>query len=137
MTTAGLTFHHLGLAVRDDTAARGFLRAIGYKESEKIFDPMQCVYLRFCTHEYQPAVEIVQPGESPSPIDRILEKNGEIIYHVCFETENIFATLASIENNGFRCIPISPRKPAVLFGGRYVSFYRILGYGVIELLEKN
>jgi hypothetical protein len=30
---------------------------------------------------------------------------------------------------------LSPPQPAVLFGGRKVSFYSVAGFGVIEILE--
>jgi hypothetical protein len=34
-------------------------------------------------------------------------------------------------------VPVSPPTPALLFGGREVSFYTISGIGLIELLRAN
>jgi hypothetical protein len=31
---------------------------------------------------------------------------------------------------------VSPPKPAILFGGRHVSFYMIIGIGQIEIIEE-
>jgi hypothetical protein len=135
---ADLTFHHLGLAVRQDAEALAMLAALGYAAGERIFDPQQNVYVRLCTAPAHPAVEIVQPGaEGKSPVDGMISKYNELIYHTCYETPDLAKTLESIARAGLRCMVLSDRKPAVLFGGRHVSFYRIPGWGIIELLERN
>lgn len=133
-----LTFNHLGLAVRQDKAAIEMLEALGYDIGERIHDPLQNVYVRLCASATQPAVEIVQPGtEEKSPVDAIISKYNELIYHVCYETPDLDKTLETIGQAGLRCMTLSERKPAVLFGGRHVSFYKIFGWGIIELLERN
>lgn len=135
---ADLAFHHLGLAVRQDAEALRMLSALGYSAGERIFDPQQNVYVRLCTSPAHPAVEIVQPGEAgKSPVDSIISKYNELVYHTCYETPDLAKTLESIEKAGLRCMVLSERKPAVLFGGRHVSFYRIPGWGIVELLERN
>ncbi|HYD19239.1 MAG TPA: VOC family protein [Patescibacteria group bacterium] len=138
MTLTGLTFHHLGLAVKDDAAALTMLEALGYTPQERIYDPAQNVHLRLCLSATQPTVEIVQPGpEGKSPVDGIIAKYNELIYHNCYETPDLAATLAQLGELGLRALPLGERKPAILFGGRHVSFYRIMGFGIIELLERN
>ncbi len=133
-----LSFHHMGLAVKNDNEALVMLQALGYSIGDRIYDPLQNVYLRLCTSVNQPAVEIVQPGDNgKSPVDLILSKYNELIYHTCYETLDLCATLETIEQIGMRCILLSDRKPSVLFGGRHVSFYKICGWGIIEFLEKN
>lgn len=135
---SGLTFHHHGLAVKNDADALAMLRALGYAIPERLFEPAQNVYVRLCTAKDQPAVEIVQPGdEGKTPLDNILNKHGELIYHTCYETPDLAATLAEIEKAGLRCMQLVERRPAKLFGGRHVSFYRIIGWGTLELLERN
>jgi methylmalonyl-CoA/ethylmalonyl-CoA epimerase len=135
MSLTGLKFHHMGLAVRQDEDALVMLKAMGYEAGEKIFDPLQNVYVRLCTSPRHPTLEIIQPGEGKSPVDALISKYNEIIYHVCYETDDLDKTLADIEAAGLRCLPVAERKPAMLFGGRHVSFYRVVGYGIIELLE--
>lgn len=133
-----LTFNHYGLAVKQDKEALTMLEALGYATGERIHDKLQNVYVRLCTAPGQPTIEIVQPGdEGKSPVDSIISKYNELIYHACYETPDLGKTLASIEAAGLRCMTLSERKPAVLFGGRHVSFYRILGWGILELLERN
>jgi methylmalonyl-CoA/ethylmalonyl-CoA epimerase len=135
---AGLAFHHMGLAVRDDAAALTTLGALGYAPGERVLDPLQNVYVRLCTAPDKPTVEIVQPGpEDRSPIDGILSRYNEMIYHTCYETLDLEGDLASLGALGLKLQTLAPRRPAVLFGGRHVSFYRIQGFGIIELLEAS
>lgn len=133
-----LSFHHYGLAVKKDDEALKMLEALGYEPQTRIHDPAQNVYVRLCIAPGQPTIEIVQPGdEGKSPIDGIISKFGEMIYHSCYETPDLAQTLETIESAGLRCLPLGERKPAVLFGGRHVSFYKIFGWGILELLERN
>jgi hypothetical protein len=133
-----LTFNHFGLAVKQDKEALMMLEALGYTSGERIHDPLQNVYVRLCTAPDRPTIEIVQPGdEGKSPLDSIISKYNELIYHTCYETPNLAKTLEAIEAAGLRCMTLSERKPAVLFGGRHVSFYKIFGWGILELLERN
>jgi len=87
-------------------------------------------------HESHPAVEIIWPGNEGGPIDKLVQRNSAgIIYHVCYETENLDAILATFSEANLRVVCISPPTPAPLFGGRPVSFYNVVGIGLIEILQ--
>jgi len=132
-----LKFNHIGVAVRQDKDALAMLESLGYSIGDRIYDPLQNVYLRLCTALEHPSVEVVLPGdEGKSPVDSIISKYNELIYHTCYETPDLVKTLECIEKAGLRCMALSERKPAVLFDGRHVSFYKIFGWGIIELLER-
>ncbi len=126
----------MGLALRKEGETLKFLNGLGYTPSEKIYDPEQKVNLRICEQKNFPAIELVtaQDGED-GPLTGILKKHTELIYHTCFETQDLDKTLEAMESDGLRILPVSPAKPAILFGGRKVSFYTIMGYGLIEILE--
>jgi hypothetical protein len=131
-----LTFNHFGWAIGNDTDALVFLKALGYSVGERSHDPIQNVLVRLCKSPIHPTVELVQPpGKHKSPIDSILSHHGEMIYHTCYETPDLEATLIAMKAIGLRCIPLTKRQPAILFDGRYVSFYKIKGWGIVELLE--
>jgi hypothetical protein len=49
--------------------------------------------------------------------------------------ESTDVSIAALRSKGLRVIPISEKKPAVLFGGRMVSFYNVAGIGLIEIVE--
>jgi len=135
---ADLKFNHIALSVRQDNDALLMLEFLGYSIGDRIYDPLQNVYMRLCTAPECPSVEVILPGDQgKSPIDLIISKYDELIYHTCYETRDLAKTLDCIEKTGLRCMPLSERKPAVLFGGRHVSFYKIVGWGIIELLESR
>jgi methylmalonyl-CoA/ethylmalonyl-CoA epimerase len=135
--TPHLKFHHLGLAVPSPDDARAFLAALGYNFGEPVFDPLQKVNLQICTHATEPAVELIWPGETPGgPLDAILRRGkGAVIYHICYSTDNLAAALESFETAGIYIKCVSAPQPAVLFGGRPVSFYQAVGMGLVEIVE--
>lgn len=65
----------------------------------------------------------------------MLAQQPQLVYHLCFRSDNLVATLASLKAEGQRVMVVSPPKPAVLFGGRPVSFHMVRGFGLIEILE--
>jgi catechol 2,3-dioxygenase-like lactoylglutathione lyase family enzyme len=136
MDNSFLEFHHFGLAVRRRDEAERFLRALGYRIGETIYDPGQNVRLALCDHDDQPAVEIISPGKGSGPIDALVERQATgIIYHVCYETRNLAGALAALEHDGLKAVCVSTRRPAPLFMSRLVSFYNVIGIGLIEILE--
>jgi Glyoxalase/Bleomycin resistance protein/Dioxygenase superfamily len=135
MTNPHLKFHHWGLAVRQPAEAEKFLCLLGYRLGEAVFDPGQNVHLKMCVHETGPAVEIIWPGETTGPIHKLTDRHAAgIVYHVCYETNNLTAALAQLAEVGLRVVCISPPMQAPLFGGRPVSFYNIVGMGLVEIL---
>lgn len=136
MTNPHLQFHHFGLAVRRPDEARKLAAALGYQLGESVHDPAQNVHLQLCTHASQPAVEIVWPGGGAGPVDKLAQRHSSgIVYHLCYQADNLSAALAGWEAAGLKAICISPPQPAPLFGGRLVSFYNVVGLGLIEILE--
>lgn len=135
MNQFGLTFHHMGLALKKEDEALKFLEGLGYDTGTKTYDPEQKVHLRLCTATDKPAVELITKAEEGGPLENILKKYNELIYHTCYETENLEKSLESLESAGLRILPVSPPTPAILFSGRKVSFYNVVGFGLIEILE--
>ncbi len=133
----GLSFHHMGLGVKDPAAATSFLSALGYAVEPLIHDPLQNVRLTMAYHPVMPSVEIICPGTGAGPLDRLLEVHPDgIVYHLCFVTADLDASLDLMEQEReFRVHCISDPKPAVLFDMRKVSFYMLSGFGVIEIIE--
>lgn len=136
MLNAWLKFHHLGLAVRKPERAVRFVTALGYRPGRAVYDALQNVNLMMCAHESEPAIEIIWPGETAGPIDRLTQRETTgIVYHICYSTDNLTEALAGLAELGLRAVCVSPPSSAVLFGGRMVSFYNVIGLGLIEILE--
>ena len=134
MTGYGFRFHHLGLAVPGPDQAFRFLETLGYTAGAQTFDPLQNVNLAMRHHGHMPDVEVIWPGVGPSPIDQML-KRGNMIYHMCFETDDAPASIAAMEADGLRVLSLGSPKPARLFGGVPVSFHRVDGVGLVEFIH--
>jgi catechol 2,3-dioxygenase-like lactoylglutathione lyase family enzyme len=137
MNAFGLAFHHLGLAVRRPDSAVAFLRGLGYAVGEPVYDARQKTRLILCTAGDQPAVEIICPGDEPGPLDNLLKTRDELIYHVCYTTPSVDRALAAMRQGGLHVVRVAPPNPAILFAEQPVSFYHVVGFGLIELLEQT
>lgn len=137
MSDCPLRFHHLGLAVRRSRDATQFLGALGYEIPEPIYDPQQNVNLVMCRHSgAMPDVEIIYPAATRSPADAWINLHPDgLVYHVCYVTDDLNATLNWMTEQGIRAVCMSPPTPAVLFGGCPVAFYNIVGMGLCEIIE--
>lgn len=131
---AQFKFHHLGVAVFDiDDTAEYYVEA-GYEKGNKVFDPIQNVYICFLTKEGMPTVELLAPKDESSPVCKILEKNGVSPYHSCYEVNDLDKTISDMKRQKY----ILVRKPesAIALGNRRVCFLFNKNVGLIELLEK-
>lgn len=130
-----LTFHHFGLAVRRPEKAFAFLQSLGYRAGAQVYDPLQSVNLAMRHHPTMPAVEVIWPGEAPSPVDSLIKGDKALVYHLCFATHDARRALDELAAAGHQVIEIAPPKPALLFDGVPVSFHNVLGFGVIEIIH--
>jgi hypothetical protein len=131
----GLRFHHFGLAVKQPEMAMNFLAGLGYRIGPTYRDTEQEVHLMLATRRGMPAVEVIYPTEKPGPLDSILKSKDSMVYHLCYTSENRSESLRLLKAQNNRVFLLSSPRPAILFGGRKVSFYVIAGFGVIEILE--
>ncbi len=135
---AALKLHHFGLAARQPELAVAFLSAQGFHCGTPIIDPLQDVVLRWCERPDHTPVEIVTPNSSDGPLKNVLALASTSFYHLCYEID--WSTDESLEKMrvaGLRVVTLRAALPAVLFGGRHVSFHMVQGFGLIELLESR
>jgi hypothetical protein len=132
---SGLKFHHFGLAVKRPDQAFLYLEGLGYRKGATCWDPLQSVNLAMMHHPEMPDVEVIWPGEAPSPIDNLVKGGKSLIYHQCYTSEDPAASISALRQLGLDVIEVSPPKPAVLFDGLEVSFYSINRVGVIEIIR--
>jgi methylmalonyl-CoA/ethylmalonyl-CoA epimerase len=130
-----MIFHHIGIAtINIDLTAKKY-NLFGYEiVSEKIFDPIQNVFISFMEKDGSPRVELVAPVNNDSPILNIIKKNGTSPYHFCYEVEDISKEVDRLKKLKF--ILISKIVPAVAFDNRLVCFLYNNEAGLIELLNK-
>lgn len=136
MTSLDLRFHHMGLAARRPEPARRFLEAVGYEVAPAVLDPRQGVMLAMAAHASMPRVEVVTPVEgTDGPLGAVLRAQTELVYHVCYEVPAVDLAVERLRATVGAVRMVSPPTPAVLFGGRPVSFWMVAGVGLVELLE--
>ena len=124
-------FHHLGVAAADPDKAIAFIRA-GWPVTAAegpIHDPAQDVDIVMLTMEDGARIEIVSGPRIAPYVQR-----GQILYHSCFETDDLEVAIARLRAAG--ALAVTTPQPAVLFGGRRVSFLNTK-IGLVELLEAN
>lgn len=124
---------HIGVAVRDIEEARQPYEALGLTVThvkEVLDQQVKVAFLPVGDTE----VELVQPTTADSGVARFLESHGEGVHHLCFEVDDIEATLADLKARGMRLIDQEPRQGAF---GRVAFLHPRAAHGVlIELVEK-
>ena len=128
-----MKFHHIGVAVKDISATATVYVTGGYKQSDTIFDPIQNVNICWLTKENMPVVELLEPVDETSPVNKILEKNGVTPYHTCYIVDEI--ELAMKELRKMKYIVVSKPAEAVAIHGCKVCFLFNKNVGLIELVE--
>lgn len=135
MEIRGLKFHHIGVATEDIKASILLFQKLGYMSSEIYRDEEQEVDLAFMNREGDSTViELVAPYQKRSPVDKILEKNGTMPYHICYEVEDIDLKIRELKK--LRFLQITKKTPAKAFDNREICFLYHKNYGMIELLQK-
>jgi methylmalonyl-CoA/ethylmalonyl-CoA epimerase len=124
---------HIGIAVHDIEEARQPYEALGLTVTHVKEVSDQQVKVAFLPVG-DTEVELVQPTTADSGVARFLEKRGEGVHHLCFEVDDIEATLADLKEQGMRLIDQEPRQGAF---GRVAFLHPRAAHGVlIELVEK-
>jgi methylmalonyl-CoA/ethylmalonyl-CoA epimerase len=89
----------------------------------------------FLEPEGDTAIELICPSGNPS-LARFLEKRGPGLHHICFEVEDLSASLAALKAAGVSLIDEAPRRGA---RGHWVAFLhpRATGGVLYELCQKG
>ena len=127
-----MTIHHLGYLVkRAEESERVFFDMGFQKETDWICDPERKISVKFLNKDgYR--VELIQPMGTDSPYYSLLGRFRNMVYHICYETENYEEADRWLRQNGFVCT--EEPKPAIAFNNREVSFYAHPHMGMVELL---
>lgn len=132
----GIHFHHLGLLTDQPAATATALTFLGYRVADPVYDPLQDVELRMAEgHSEFARIEVITPRSRDSALAKLVTRRGACVYHSCFSVQDVHATLSSLAGLGLRIITVSAPKPAVLFGGKQVSFHSIEGLGLVEFID--
>jgi len=100
---------HLGIAVKDlNSAAEMYKKLLQSEPSEMEYVAEQMVnVIKFRVGEL--TIELLEGTSPDSPVSRFIEKKGEGIHHVAYESDNINADLSRLNDEGFDLINKEPR----------------------------
>jgi len=110
---------HIAVVVDDIESALGFWRdSLGLELLHVEDVPDQESVVAFLkTGEGE--VELVKPTTGDSGISRYLHKRGPGIHHICFEVDDLQASLAMLRGKGIRLINETPQ---IGTGGKKIAF---------------
>jgi methylmalonyl-CoA/ethylmalonyl-CoA epimerase len=101
--------HHIGIVVRSiDKALAVYRDTLGMAmlKEETIEDQGVRAALLDSGNSF---LELLEPTVPDTGIARYLEKRGEGLHHVCFEVNDIVASLAEYKSSGLELIDEAPR----------------------------
>jgi methylmalonyl-CoA/ethylmalonyl-CoA epimerase len=101
--------NHIGIAVNSLEAQVPFYRDILGLESlgtEEVPDQMVKVAM-FAVGEVK--IELLEPSSKESPIAKFLEKKGDGIHHIAYETDGIVSEIKHMENSDIQMLDKTPR----------------------------
>lgn len=128
-----IKLNHLAIVVENLETALPFWRdALGLPVGEVQDVPQEAVKIAFL-ESGESHVELVQPTSEDSGIGKYLAKKGQGMHHVCFEVEDIGATLARMKEKGIELINEEARER----NGRKYAFIHPKSTGgvLVELYE--
>ncbi len=131
-----MKIHHIGIAVHNlDEAATRLGGLLGLDQGQRYDLPEWKVSALFMPVG-DSNLELLEPHEEDSNVGKFLAKRGEGLHHVCFEVEDIEASLRKFEGQGAKLIDRKPRPGA---GGHLVAFVHPKStHGVlVELKQKE
>jgi methylmalonyl-CoA/ethylmalonyl-CoA epimerase len=102
--------HHVGIVVRSLEAAWPFWRdVLGLAVSKTAVVPDQGVSAALLPCG-ESEIELLEPVNESGGVAKFLEKRGEGLHHVCFQTDDVAGALRDAEARGIPLIDRAPRK---------------------------
>ncbi len=129
------TFHHIGYVTDSIAGTAAFYLQAGYDASPIIEDEIQRVHICFLTKNGFPRIELVQPVDEQSSVNKIFKKTGVAPYHVCYEVDDIniaFDELVDVQE----FIPLFRPVEAIALENRLICYLYKKEVGFIELVNK-
>lgn len=110
---------HVAIAVESiDESLRIYQEALGLQLAHTEVEAGQRVIVAFLKAG-QVEVELIEPVDEDGPVARFIRRRGPGIHHVCFEVDDLQATLGQLDSQGLELVN---REPYVGTGGKRVAF---------------
>lgn len=103
---------HIGIAVKDLASALAFYsQGIGLKVTHQEVLPEEETKVTMVPVG-DIRLEFLEATSETGPVGKFLANRGEGVHHVCFEVDDLRATLKELERAGFQLINTTPRPGA-------------------------
>jgi methylmalonyl-CoA/ethylmalonyl-CoA epimerase len=101
---------HIGIAVKDLNAAKQLYKQLLQAEpsDDEIVTEQKVKVAKFKVGES--TIELLEPTSGDSPIAKFIEKRGEGIHHIAYESDKIQDDLNRLSSQGFDLINKEPVK---------------------------
>lgn len=100
---------HIGIAVNNIDESLAFYTNVLNLELEAIEEiPSEAIKVAFLKIQ-ESKLELLEPLEESSTVQKFLNKNGEGVHHIALEVDNIQQRLDEYKKNGVRLIDTEPR----------------------------
>jgi methylmalonyl-CoA/ethylmalonyl-CoA epimerase len=99
---------HIGIAVKDLNAAKEMYTKLFQSEpfGEETVESQKVRVAKFKVGEC--TIELLEGTSPDSPISKFIEKRGEGIHHIAYESDNIKDELSRLDNEGFELVNKEP-----------------------------
>jgi methylmalonyl-CoA/ethylmalonyl-CoA epimerase len=130
-----MRLHHVAYVTRNvEQKAQQFATLLGCRPAGPVMvDPVQGVRCQFMQTTDGKLLELLEPHGEKSPVQRHLDKGGGL-FHVCYEVDDLDATLQSLREAG-DAVVLSDPVPAPAIGNRRIAFVMTADRDLIEFVE--
>ena len=127
---------HIAIAVKSIDASEKFYQDLGLTFSAKReIVAEQKVKTAFANIDVNAHIELLEPTDPESTMQKFIDTKGEGIHHICFKVKDVVAKTDELIRKGYRFIYPAPRLGA---GGCLVNFMHPKSTGgvLIELSQR-
>lgn len=133
-TELGMSFHHVGVAVKSiERALEYYVGVFGF---EQVSEPLAVApeHVKVCFVRAKPGVmiELVEGLDDQSPVRELLERTGAGTYHICYQVEDLDRAIQELRAR--RCFPFK-RFEVALDGPHRFAFLLTPDRQLFELCE--
>jgi methylmalonyl-CoA/ethylmalonyl-CoA epimerase len=130
-----MRLHHIAYTTDDLTRKVAHFRSLfGFTPiAEPIIDPVQKVRIQFLDMGGGSLMELLEPHGEKSPVAGHVKKGGGL-YHLCFEVDDIVATLERLRETGESFVVCEP-VPAPAIDNRLVAFVVTSDRDLVEFVQ--
>lgn len=130
-----MKYDHLGVLTNSIKDSIEVYSLLGYTHGDILIEDVQQVKICFLRNDEGPTIELVEPLNEESSVNKLLAKNGVTPYHSCFVTPDIDVEYERLIKEGF--VPLFiPGESSAMDNKRICYFYHKKA-GFIELVEEK